>query len=422
MVGARNVAVLIYEGVDTLDLAGPFDVFAVSSRWGKDLCVYTVGERNAPATTVSGVTVSPRYSFEDCPSPDILVVPGGLGSRKEMHNETLTDWVRDAARDAEIVLSVCTGALLLAKAGLLADLRITTNRSAFDLLQEAAPASATIVRDVRYVDNGKIVMSGGVTTGMDAALHIVSRLFGAERAITSASLLEYAWQPSAHIHDDSSSPGDTRQSSAEPTINPSFSQAITNKFDDGQASDSDHMSAIAAVPDDRRAVAADLDIRPATASDKAALRELYLEASDWIRNAKGIRQWNADMFSDAKMEQLFREQDVFAAYLNGKLAGAFSINWHKEEGIWTSLYHSDAGYVHRLAVARDCRGLGIGALLLHHAAREISRKGRSWLRLDCMADNPSLNAYYRSQGLQYRGRYDGEGWSASLYERKVGLA
>lgn len=404
MARARNVAVLIYEGVDTLDVAGPFDVFAVSSQWGKDLHVYTVGERTAPVTTVSGVTLSPRYGLQDCPSPDILVVPGGLGARKEMYNETLTGWIREAARDAEIVLSVCTGALLLAKAGLLAGLRITTNRRAFDLLQEAAPASATIVRDVRFVDNGRIVMSGGVTTGMDAALHIVSRLFGAERAITSASLLEYAWQPSERLHDDGSSSGDARPRTADLAI------------------DQGVMRAMAADLDDRQTMAANLDIRPATASDKAALRELYLEAAEWIRNTKGIRQWHADMFSDAKMEQLFQEQDVFAAYLNGKLAGAVSINWHKEESIWESLYHSDAGYVHRLAVARDCQGLGIGALLLLHAEREISRKGRSWLRLDCMADNPSLNAYYASQGLQYRGRFDGEGWSASLYERKVGTA
>ncbi|SFB46518.1 DJ-1/PfpI family protein [Cohnella sp. OV330] len=77
---ARNVAVLIYEGVDTLDVAGPLDVFAVSSDWGKDLNVYTVGESGASVTTVSGVVVEPRYRLADCPAPDILVVPGGLGS------------------------------------------------------------------------------------------------------------------------------------------------------------------------------------------------------------------------------------------------------------------------------------------------------------------------------------------------------
>lgn len=377
---ARNVAVLIYEGVDTLDVAGPLDAFAVSSDWGKDLHVYTVGEHAASVRTVSGVVLEPRYSLTDCPAPDILVVPGGLGSRKEMHNERLLQWIGESAQSAEFVLSVCTGALLLAKAGLLEGMRITTNRRAFDLLEAAAPASATIVRDVRYVDNGKLVMSGGVTTGMDAALHIVSRLFGVERALASASMLEYAW----------------RREPSEPP---------------GEA-DSDTRSESAALTG--------LDIRPATMDDAEALRALYLEAVEWIQEAKGIRQWNSDMFSPTHVEQLFREQDVYVAELDGRLAGAFSINWDKEEGIWGTLFHADAGYVHRLAVARDRKGLGIGRLLLLHAERLISHKGRSWLRLDCMADNPSLNAYYSRLGLQYRGRFDGEVWSASLYERKIG--
>ncbi|MFD2331268.1 GNAT family N-acetyltransferase [Cohnella sp. GCM10020058] len=376
----RNVAVLIYEGVDTLDVAGPLDVFAVSSDWGKDLHVYTVGEHAAAVKTVSGVVIEPRYSLADCPAPDILVIPGGLGSRKEMLNERLSRWIGEAAQAAEIVLSVCTGALLLAKAGLLEGMRITTNRRAFDLLQEAAPASATIVRDVRYVDNGRLVMSGGVTTGMDAALHIISRLFGTERALASASMLEYAWRPQL----------------SEPL----------------RRVDSD--------TDIRSLLPAELDIRPATQEDVEALRTLYLGAVEWIRGEKGIRQWNADMFSPAHMAKLFREQDVYAAYLHGRLAGAFSINWEKEEGIWGALFHADAGHVHRLAVARDCKGLGIGRLLLQHAERIISQKGRSWLRLDCMAENPSLNAYYTRLGLQYCGRFDGQGWSASLYEREVG--
>ncbi|MDG0794374.1 GNAT family N-acetyltransferase [Cohnella ginsengisoli] len=347
---------------------------------GKDLHVYTVGESGASVTTVSGVVVEPRYSLSDCPAPDLLVVPGGLGSRKEMHNERLVNWIGASARSAEIVLSVCTGALLLAKAGLLEGMRITTNRRAFDLLEAAAPASATIVRDVRYVDNGKFVMSGGVTTGMDAALHVVSRLFGIERALASASMLEYAWQ---------------RQ--------PSESLGGAESDSDGET-----------------AASPELDIRPATTDDAEALRTLYLGAVEWIQDAKGIRQWHADMFSPANMEMLFREQNVYAAYLQGKLVGAFSINWDHEEGIWGPLFHMDAGYVHRLAVARDCKGLGIGRLLLLHAESIISQKGRAWLRLDCMADNPSLNAYYARQGLQYCGRFDGPSWSASLYERKVG--
>lgn len=386
----RNVAVLVYEGVDTLDMAGPFDVFAVSSNWGKDLCVYTVGERAAPVTTVSGVTVVPRYTLADCPAPDVLVVPGGLGSRREMHNEALTAWIRAAAGRAELVLSVCTGALLLAKAGLLGGLRITTNRRAFDLLEAAAPASAEIVRDVRYVDNGKVVMSGGVTTGMDAALHIVARLFGTERARTSAELLEYEWRPEAPPTDQPAS-GRPASAPAGPSISPPDMQAA-----DG------------------------LHIRRARHEDMRMLQALYMEAADWIRDTKGIRQWRPEMFSDARIEQLFREQDVYAAYMDGRLAGGFSIHWGFEE-IWGDRYSEDAGHVHRLAVARAFKGLGLGSRLLQRAERIIGERGKTWLRLDCMADNPSLNAYYMRQGLRHCGRYDGDGWSANLYERSVSL-
>lgn len=107
----RNVAVLMYEKVDLLDIAGPFDVFAVSSNWGKDFNVYTVGEKQRPVNTVSGLTIQPKYSLDDCPVPDILIVPGGVGSRTEMNNATTTSWISQTAASAEIVLSVCTGAL-----------------------------------------------------------------------------------------------------------------------------------------------------------------------------------------------------------------------------------------------------------------------------------------------------------------------
>jgi transcriptional regulator GlxA family with amidase domain len=191
---ARSVAVLVYEKVDGLDFTGPFDVFATASIWGKDFHVYTVSEKAAPLNTISGFTIYPKYSFDDCPPPDILIVPGGIGSRTEMYNESLTSWINETASTAELVLSVCTGALLLAKANLLDGLSITTNRRAIDLLRQVAPSNSRIVEDVRYVDNGKIIMSAGVTAGIDASLYVVSKLLGIERAIDTASRLEYEWK------------------------------------------------------------------------------------------------------------------------------------------------------------------------------------------------------------------------------------
>ncbi|WIV20303.1 DJ-1/PfpI family protein [Paenibacillus polygoni] len=193
MTRKRNVAVLLYEHVDGLDFCGAFDIFATASDWGKDFYTYTVSEKSELLNTISSFTVAPKYNFSDCPKPDILVVPGGIGARTEMNNSELTSWIRCTSENAEIVLSICTGALLLAKADLLSGLKVTTNQRAMDLLAQVAPKDCEIVRNVRYVDNGKIVMSAGVTAGMDASLRVVSKLLGEERAVETASRLEYRW-------------------------------------------------------------------------------------------------------------------------------------------------------------------------------------------------------------------------------------
>jgi ribosomal protein S18 acetylase RimI-like enzyme len=98
--------------------------------------------------------------------------------------------------------------------------------------------------------------------------------------------------------------------------------------------------------------------------------------------------------------------------------GSFNIQWDYE-AIWGEQFHTDAGYVHRLAVSRQYKGQGIGARLLEAAEAHIRGRGKAWLRLDCMADNPSLNKYYLNQGMTFCGRFDGRGWSANLYERAI---
>lgn len=184
----------MYEHVDGLDFCGAFDVFATASNWGKDFNTYTVSEKSGLINTISSFAVSPRYNFNDCPQPDILVIPGGIGSRTEMNNEILTSWINSTFKNTELVLSICTGALLLAKANLLSGLKVTTNRRAMDLLAQVVPKDCEIIDDIRYIDNGKIVVSAGVTAGIDASLYVVSRLLGVERAIETASRLEYIWK------------------------------------------------------------------------------------------------------------------------------------------------------------------------------------------------------------------------------------
>ncbi|MBA9086839.1 transcriptional regulator GlxA family with amidase domain [Fontibacillus solani] len=156
----RNVAVLLYEHVDGLDFCGAFDVFATASNWGKNFYTYTVSEKPGLINTISSFTVSPKYDFLNCPQPDILVIPGGLGSRTEMNNEALTSWIKNTSLNAEIVLSICTSALLLAKTDLLSRLKITTNRRAMDISAKVAPSDSEVIEDVRYIDNGKIMMAG----------------------------------------------------------------------------------------------------------------------------------------------------------------------------------------------------------------------------------------------------------------------
>jgi transcriptional regulator GlxA family with amidase domain len=198
MLKRRNVAILIYDNVEVLDFTGPFEVFITGSNRGQDFHVFTVAENNSPVTALGNLSVNPAYTIHDCPKPDIVIIPGGRGSRQEMHNKVLTDWIAKCADESELLLSVCTGALLLAKAGVLEGLKLTTNRLATDELRQVAPASAEISETDRYVDNGKIIMSAGISAGIDMSLYVISRLHGEERVLHTAKLMEYDWVPKEH--------------------------------------------------------------------------------------------------------------------------------------------------------------------------------------------------------------------------------
>jgi transcriptional regulator GlxA family with amidase domain len=191
----RNLAILIFEGVEVLDFCGPFEVFSVANAFTDPPAfrVFTVAERPGPVLTRGGLSVNPHH-LADCPRPDLLLVPGGQGTRKEMHNAALIEWIKARSQEAELVLSVCTGALLLAKAGLLAGLEATTHHGAIDLLREVAPKT-TVHADRRFVDNGRVVCSAGIAAGIDMSLHVIARLLGREVAEKTARQMEYPWQP-----------------------------------------------------------------------------------------------------------------------------------------------------------------------------------------------------------------------------------
>ncbi|MFO0875909.1 MAG: DJ-1/PfpI family protein [Gemmataceae bacterium] len=175
--GVRTVAILIFEGVELLDFAGPAEVFIVANE-GKAFRVVTVAEKKGLVKTMGGLTVQADFAYADAPTADIVVIPGG--NMKNVGKEGRR-WLKDASKKAEIVLSVCMGAFLAADAGLLDDVEATTHTWGIERLKKVAP-TCKVVTGRRFVDAGKVVSTAGVTAGIDGALHVVERLLGKEAA------------------------------------------------------------------------------------------------------------------------------------------------------------------------------------------------------------------------------------------------
>lgn len=187
----QNVAILIFEGVQIIDYTGPYEVLG---GWGKRH-VYTVAEKADAITTNMGMRVVPNYTFENQPKPDIIIIPGG-GVNKHLENQKVIGWIQESAREARYVMSVCNGAFFLAKAGLLDGLEATTTAGLIEELKKVAPKTR-VVRDKRFVDNGKIITAGGLSSGIDGALHLVEKIDGKGWVQAVAYGIEYDWRPEA---------------------------------------------------------------------------------------------------------------------------------------------------------------------------------------------------------------------------------
>lgn len=182
-----KVAILMFDQVQIIDFAAPYEVFGQAK-----FDVYTVSKDGKAITTAMGLHVSPEYSFANLPKVDAVLVPGG-DVDKVMHDEEVLRWLETRAKSLEYVLSVCTGSHILAEAHLLDGLQATTFHRQIDYLRENYPA-INVVNDRRYSDNGKVITSAGLSSGMDAALHLVSNVQGLEAAKTIAHHIEYDWQ------------------------------------------------------------------------------------------------------------------------------------------------------------------------------------------------------------------------------------
>jgi transcriptional regulator GlxA family with amidase domain len=196
----RNVGILIFPDVEILDFCGPFEVFAsatlpAETEGGPEtrlFAVFTVAERSELVACRGGLLVQPNHTLADHPPLDLVVVPGGYGTRREQENPVVLDWIARQRRSGALTTSVCTGAFLLGAAGLLEGRRATTHWTTIDGLRANHPKT-DVLADARVVDEGEIITSAGVSAGIDMALHVVRRLHGDEVARRTARDMEYDW-------------------------------------------------------------------------------------------------------------------------------------------------------------------------------------------------------------------------------------
>ena len=189
-----NVGILLFNEVEVLDFAGPFEVFSIASYSNyqqKPFTVKTVAQTTDLISARNGLKVQPDFDFNNSPHFDMLIVPGGYGAEEvEIHNEILINWIKTRAGECDILASVCTGSFLLAEAGLLDGKRATTHWMDIDRL-ESEYKEIKVQRGVKYVDENNIITSGGISAGIDMSFYLLNKLVGKEIAITTAKRMEY---------------------------------------------------------------------------------------------------------------------------------------------------------------------------------------------------------------------------------------
>jgi len=185
-----TTGILLFENMEELDFVGPWEVFTMARHSGcENDRVVTIAERAEPVRAAKGLRVIPDHDFSNAPKLDVLLVPGGQGTRKEVDNPALIEWLRETAPACTWVTSVCTGALLLHEAGLARGKRVTTHWGFVEQLRERGDVE--VLEKVRYVRDGNLVTSAGVSAGIDMALWLVGQLHGVAHARLTQKLMEY---------------------------------------------------------------------------------------------------------------------------------------------------------------------------------------------------------------------------------------
>jgi transcriptional regulator GlxA family with amidase domain len=195
----KRVGIVLFHDVEVLDFCGPFEVFSTTRlREEKRLEepspfeVLLIAEKDEPVIATGGMRIIPGHTFGSCPKLDILCVPGGWGTRKELRNPVMLEWLHMQAAEVETLTSVCTGSMLLGFAGLLAGRHATTHYRSLDWMRESFPA-VTVEYNQHVVEDGSVVTSAGISAGIDMALKVVARYFGETVAHATARHMEYPY-------------------------------------------------------------------------------------------------------------------------------------------------------------------------------------------------------------------------------------
>jgi putative intracellular protease/amidase/YHS domain-containing protein len=189
--GSIPVAFLVSEGAVVIDFCGPWEVFQdaiVPSRQDAPFRLYTVAETTRPIRASAGLTIVPDYTLESAPAPKVIVIPAQRG-----RSEAMLQWIRRASKGADVTMSVCTGAMLLAKTGLLAGRSATTHHDSYRTFAMEFP-DVRLRRGARFVEDGNLASAGGLSSGMDLALRVVERYYGRDAAMKTADYMEYQGQ------------------------------------------------------------------------------------------------------------------------------------------------------------------------------------------------------------------------------------
>lgn len=190
-----KIGILLFNDFELLDVCGPAEMFGSLPNYFNLLLI---SEHQGLVPSHQQVTLTADYSFTDELELNVLLIPGGMGTRKEINNIKLIEWIKQQAQAVELITSVCTGAALLAKAGVLDHRRATSNKRAFDWVKQ----QGRLVRWVdaaRWVDDGNIITSSGVAAGIDMSLHVIEKLVGRETALDVANQTEYQWNQDAEL-------------------------------------------------------------------------------------------------------------------------------------------------------------------------------------------------------------------------------